>query len=266
MSVKNYGWDAKDYAANSTNQFSWAQELIAKLGLAGCEAVLDVGCGDGRITSEIACSVPDGVVVGIDSSPTMISLANNMFPSGQYPNLSFRLMDARQLAFNGEFDVAFSNAALHWVINQESVLAGVCRSLKRGGRLLFQMGGKGNAAAMLEVVEDLITQEQYRGYFTGFYFPYAFFAPEEYSRLLIQAGLKPVRVELISKDMKFQDAEGLTGWIRTTWLPYTQRIPEKFRDHFIKEITGNYLKRHPKGSDGAIHMEMKRLEVEAEKP
>jgi trans-aconitate 2-methyltransferase len=105
--------------------------------LAGNEAVLDIGCGDGKITALIAKSLPIGRVVGIDSSPPMINLAASSFPKAQYPNLSFQLMDAKQLAFTSEFDIAFSNAALHWILDQKGVLLGAQMCLKAQGRLLF---------------------------------------------------------------------------------------------------------------------------------
>lgn len=77
---KNYAWDAKDYAKNSQNQFQWAKELIQKLKLQGNEALLDIGCGDGKITAELAKCLPNGRAVGIDSSAQMIKLARQIFP------------------------------------------------------------------------------------------------------------------------------------------------------------------------------------------
>lgn len=108
-----------------------------------------------------------------------------------------------------------SNAALLWVLDQKNVLSGVERSLKHCGRLLFQMAGKGNASAVLEAFNDLMVSNKYRGCFEGFTFPYSFLTPQEYRQLLVQVGLEPIRAELISKDMKFPDTSGLTGWIRT---------------------------------------------------
>lgn len=81
-------WDAKDYAKNSQNQFRWAKELIPKLKLKGNEALLDIGCGDGKITVELAKCLPYGRAVGIDSSAGMINLAQNAFPQKDYPNVA----------------------------------------------------------------------------------------------------------------------------------------------------------------------------------
>jgi trans-aconitate methyltransferase len=264
--VDKYNWDAQDYARNSQNQFQWAKELIPKLNLHGDEVLLDVGCGDGKITAEIASCLQNGRVIGIDSSPQMINLAKGTPFMSKFPNLSFELMDARDLRFNEEFDIIFSNAALHWVLDQKAVLEGVRRSLKPHGRLLFQMAGKGNAGAVLKIFDEMISLPKWQRYFEDFTFPYAFLDPPEYRRLLKQTGLVPNRVELFPKDMKFPSSAGMAGWIRTTWLPFTERVPAEQRERFISEIVNQYISLHPPGSDGAIHLDMIRLEVEANKP
>lgn len=260
---ENYAWDAKDYAKNSQNQFQWAKELIPKLKLHGNEALLDIGCGDGKITAELAKSLPKGKAVGIDSSTQMINLAKNTFSNKDYPNLTFQVMDAQKLAFQDEFDMIFSNAALHWIVDQKVVLQGVQRSLKPLDKLLFQIAGKGNAKDVLGILDDLLVEEPWREFFDGFTFPYAFLGPEEYRTLLIEAELKPLRAELFPKYMKLAGAEGLAGWIRTTWLPYTERIPLEQRDLFVKEIVKRYLTNHPADAVGVVHLGMMRLEVEA---
>lgn len=241
----------------------WAQELIPKLKLKGDETLLDIGCGDGKITANLAQYLPKGKVVGIDSSNQMINLAKSTFPNEQYPNLTFQLMDAQNITFQEEFDLAFSNAALHWIINQKKVLLGVQRSLKSQGRLLFQMAGKGNVQAIIEILDELLVLPEWKSYFAGFMFPYAFCTPEEYRALLIEAGLEPLRVDRFPKDMKFNGAEGIVGWIRTTWLPFTERVPIERQNDFIKQIVNRYIEKHPADAQGIVHLGMVRLEVEA---
>jgi trans-aconitate 2-methyltransferase len=263
---KNYAWNAGDYAKHSSSQYEWAKELIPKLNLSGNEALLDIGCGDGKVTAALAESLPRGCVVGVDSSEDMVTLARHTFPQDAYPNLSFQKMDARALTFQEKFDRVFSNAALHWIIDQQSVLHGVQRSLKSGGRLLFQMGGKGNAQDIISSLNPLLNKEPWKKYFEDFGFPYGFYAPEEYTIWLLEAKLKPERAELMQKDMKRQGKTGLAGWIRTTWLPYTGRLPAELRDTFIAEIVDTYLEKHPLDAEGNAHVAMVRLEVEASKP
>ena len=260
-----FTWNATDYSRNSSNQFEWAKELIPKLKLNGDEALLDIGCGDGKVTALLSSYLPHGHVVGIDNSEEMIALARKTFPHCHNPNLTFLKMDARELTFREEFDVAFSNATLHWIIDHQPVLEGVRDSLDRKGRLLFQMAGKGNAQDIIAVLEEMVSEETCKPYFRNFSFPYGFYSPEKYETWLADAGLKAERVELIPKDMKLQGKEGLAGWIRTTWLPFTERVPANLRDSFIDEIADRYIAAYPLDKDGAAHINMVRLEVQANK-
>ena len=256
-------WDAAEYARNSAAQLGWALELIAKLGLTGTESVLDIGCGDGKVTAEIARRVPRGRVTGVDSSPEMIALARSSFPPSGIPNLGFQLGDARALDFDGIFDIVFSSATLHWVKEHGPVLNGAARSLKRGGRILFQMGGRGNGAEVFEVAGRMTEDPRWSRWFTGFESPWGFYGPEEYEPWCREAGLRPVRIELLPRTMLQKGAKGLAGWIRTTWMPYTERLPEDRREAFIREVVDRYLEGHPPDRDGNVGVAMVRLEVEA---
>ena len=262
---KSYQWDAGHYARHSGSQYAWGLELIAKLNLTGHETVLDVGCGDGKLTAAIAEHLPQGSVIGIDSSKEMVELAGRR--QADYPpaRLKFEHLDVRELAECNRFDRVFSNAVLHWIKDHPPVLVRVAKALKSGGRLLFQMGGRGNAAQVLETLEALI-KHKWAGYFAGFTFPYGFYGPQTYSQWLAEAGLKAVRVELIAKDMRHKGKEGFAGWIRSTWLPYLERVPPRDKESFIADIVESYLAQHPPDDDGTVHVQMKRLEVEAVKP
>jgi trans-aconitate 2-methyltransferase len=262
---KKYVWDAKDYAKHSSAQQTWARELISKLKLNGHESVLDIGCGDGKITAEIAGYVPYGTVIGVDSSKEMIDLSSANFTQDKYPNLSFQVADARLLAFQEQFDVVFSNAALHWIKDHKPVIAGIQKGLKAGGRILLQMGGKGNAASILSILEEMMSEKEWSRCFSGFTFSYGFYEPEEYTAWISDAVLNPVRIELIPKIMSYDTRDGLSGWIRTTWLPYLDRVPGKRREEFIARLIDKYIDKYPPDNEGKIHVDMMRLEAEAVK-
>lgn len=258
-------WNPEDYERHSSAQEKWADALISGLKLKGNERILDIGCGDGKITAKMAARVPDGWVMGIDSSSDMIDFARKRFSPSQHPNLRFELGDALSLDFDNEFDLVTSFACLHWVRDHLTVLRGVTRSLRPGGRLLFQCGGRGNAGELMNLTEDLIKESRWSRYFRGFEFPYYFYGPEGYHAWLEQAGLEEIRVALVPKEMVQQGTIGLEGWIRTTWHPVIERIPEDLRPQFVSEMAKRYLAHHPL-EDGLAKLGMVRLEVEARRP
>jgi trans-aconitate 2-methyltransferase len=260
-----YKWDAADYARSSAGQQEWARELISKLHLNGSERLLDIGSGDGKVSAELASGLTTGSVLGVDNSPEMISLAETRFPPMKYPNLRFRLADAVALPFRNEFDIVFSNATLHWVQDHAPVLKGIAASLKPGGRTLLQMGGHGNAAAVVVAMDKVRAKPEWSDRFDGFQFPYGFHAADEYRVWLADAGLTPVRVELLPKDMVHADRPAFEGWLRTTWIPYTQRVDEDRREAFLRQVADQYLSENPASQDGMVHLAMIRLEVEATK-
>jgi trans-aconitate methyltransferase len=172
-------------------------------------------------------------------------------------------MDARALGFERQFDLIFSNATLHWVDDHRAFLQGAAKLLRPGGRLVLSCGGAGNASGVIAVLERLLLSGVWSRYFVGFAFPYHFYSSDDYSVWLPEAGLVPVRCALVEKDMVHDSADGLAGWIRTTWMPYTERLPHELREGFISDFVSHFLKDHPTDSSGRTHVQMIRLEVEA---
>jgi trans-aconitate methyltransferase len=253
-------WNANDYSRNSSAQESWAKELISKLSLKGHESLIDIGCGDGKITNEIAARLPAGLAVGIDSSGSMIELASSTYARD---NLSFVLMDAENIHLDRKFDVAFSNATLHWVKDHQAVLASLKKHMNPNGKILFQMGGKGNAQDIVNTLDRITADERWSEFFKQFEFPYHFCEVEDYEAWLPASGYRAVRIELITKDMVHKNTEGLKGWLRTTWFPYINKIPIDLRESFLDELVNTFLEEIPLDPLKQTHVKMVRLEVEA---
>ncbi len=285
-------WSAADYASNSAVQQTWARELIAGLKLRGDERILDVGCGDGKVTAEIARALPKGLAVGVDASPQMIEFAARAF---SISNLEFRVLDAREIkpeVFSavrkekikrttlprpssplrggegvefalGLFDVVFSNAALHWVDDHPAFLRGAASTLRPGGRLVVSCGGRGNAHDVFLALRPEIRLKRWRQFFRKMEAPYFFHSPEEYKKWLPRFGFKTRSVKLAPKDATYKGREGFGAWLRTTWMPYTQRVPEEMREEFISAVVERYVARHPVDSRGLVHVRMVRLEIAA---
>ena len=130
-------WNAAQYDAKHAFVYEKARGLVDLLAPKVGERILDLGCGTGVLTAEIASRGAE--ILGVDQSEEMISRAREKFPA-----LKFEVLDARQLRFNVEFDAVFSNAVLHWIQEAEQVIAGLARALKPGGRFVAEFGGKGN--------------------------------------------------------------------------------------------------------------------------
>ena len=304
---KDVRWNAADYAANSAAQQSWARELITRLALRGDEHVLDVGCGDGKVTAEIARTVPHGSVVGVDASPQMIEFAQKTFPSGQHPNLEFQICDARKINLaalsspsphqkeeragarrrlissskplalplsplgrregteSTQFDVVFSNAVLHWVDDHRAFLRGAASVLRPSGQLVVSCGGKGNAQDVFVALRPEMRLKRWREFFRKMEKPYFLYGPVDYEKWLPRFGFKSRGVKLSPKDAVYMGRDRFTAWLRSTWLPYTQRVPENVRDDFVAAVTDRYLAKHPPDAEGRVHVRMVRLEIDAVK-
>lgn len=259
-----YNWDPKLYSSNSSAQKNWGLGLLAKIRLKGNEKVLDVGCGDGKLSAEIAKNLPTGSVLGIDLSEEMVTFAMNHYPQEKYPNLTFMQTDASGLTFDSKFDIVFSNAAFHWIKDQEPVLRCLWKSLKPGGILLAQLGGRGNAGEIFKIVYLMLENEKWSPYFRDFVFPFGFYGPEKYGEWLKDAGFSVKRLELSPKDMALEGKRGLSAWmIASIMHPYTQRIPQSMREDFTNELVNLYVEANPPDDKGHVHVLMIRLEIEA---
>ncbi len=262
---KNYDWNAEEYETNSANQKKWGKEIISSLHLRGNERVLDIGCGDGTLTKELAKGAEQGEILGIDSSMDMIKLAEKKYPNSTNHNLSFKCLDARFLNLEGQFDIIFSNEALHWIKDHSTLMKNITHLLADMGRIVFRMGGQGAAEELIKVLDDVKSRPKFKEHFTSFEFPYGFYGISEYKQILQSNNLTQANLLMHSKIMLHNGKDGLKSWLRTTWLPYTSLIPKYKRENFIETVADEYLNKKPLNNDGFVEVQMKLLEVRATK-
>jgi len=163
------------------------------------------------------------------------------------------------------FDLVFSNAVLHWVDDHQQILRGAAAVLKPGGRLVVSCGGKGNAQDVFVALRPEMRMKRWREFFREMPTPYFFYAPGDYEKWLPKFGFKIQSLKLAPKDATYNGSSGFTAWLRTTWIPYVQRVPENLREEFIEAVTQRYISRHPLDAEGKVHVHMVRLEIEAQK-
>ena len=182
-------WNAPEYSRINSLQEWMADEQLKHVELAGSERVLDVGCGDGKVTAKIAARLPQGSIVGVDPSHSMIAYATEHYGPPHAANSRFQVGDARLLGFAAEFDLVVSFNALHWVLDQQAALSSIRAALKPGGRALLRMVSKGDRQSIEAVVDETRGEPRWASCFGGFRAPFVHFTPEEYRGLATKCGL-----------------------------------------------------------------------------
>ena len=221
-------WDAKLY--DDKHSFVWekAKGVVELLSPKAGERILDLGCGTGRLTAEIAATGAD--VIGIDLSPEMISEAR-----AQFRDLHFEVADARHMHFERQFDAVFSNAVLHWIPQPELVVQAVAKALVPEGRFVAEFGGKGNVRRLFDSINRAYAKFGIEdGLATNtWYYP----SVAEYSALLEKEGLEVRDAKLFDRPTRLEDGEkGLEVWIRMFVKFALDRFPSARQQEFLREI------------------------------
>ncbi|MBX7114032.1 MAG: class I SAM-dependent methyltransferase [Myxococcaceae bacterium] len=160
-------WNAEIYHRVSEPAWQWGKKVLAALPLEGDEAVLDVGCGSGRLTALLAERLPRGQVMGVDTSQPMLDVAARELKRFG-TRVSLVHAEAQALALGEPVDVVFSTATFHWVADHAALFTSLARALKTGGRLHAQWGGEGNLHRFLGLVGDVTRSARWSEYFVGF--------------------------------------------------------------------------------------------------
>jgi trans-aconitate 2-methyltransferase len=233
-------WDASGYAKISALQQAMASEVLALLNLKGNERVLDVGCGNGKVTVEIASRVPDGTVLGVDSSAEMIAAARHQFGPEMRPNLRFEIANARQLPFRQEFDLVVSFNALHWVPEQDQALRSIRSALRSEGLAQLRLVPAGPRKSLENVIEETRLSSRWGRYFTGFNDPYLHLTPEQYRALAEQNGFHIERVHTEAKAWDFETRSAFLAFGSVTFIEWTRFLPETERPAFVDDVLARY--------------------------
>lgn len=238
-------WDANLY--ENKHSFVWqnAESLLKLLAPQKGEFILDLGCGTGQLTQQIAAAGAE--VIGIDYAPTMIEQAQK-----NYPDLKFSVADARSFEFSQPFDAIFSNAALHWVKEPKLVIKCIWQVLKPGGRFVAEFGGKGNVQAIVEALESTIQISQ-----NPWYFP----SIAEYATLLEQQGFCVTYATLFERPTPLEGETGIANWIQMFCSHLLSEIPSKQQSKVVQDIEQRL--RSKLYRDGAWFADYKRIRVVA---
>jgi trans-aconitate 2-methyltransferase len=233
-------WHASDYYSQSSLQQAMAQEQIGRLALEGNERILDIGCGDGKVTAAIAARVPRGSVLGVDPSRDMVAFASSHFGPPAHANLRFEVADARALPFRDEFDLVVSFNVLHWVPEQAAALASIRAALKATGRALLRTVPQGQRKCLEDVIEDVRQRPRWANNFAGFRTPFKHFTPDEYRALAADSGLRVLGLRVQDKAWDFKTREAFFAFARATFVQWTRYLRESEWQAFIAVVLDLY--------------------------
>ncbi len=215
-------WSAASYGNHARFVSDLAGAVMEWLAPKSGERILDLGCGDGVLTAELAALGAD--VVGVDSSADFVATATAR-------GLDIRLMDGQALAFDHEFDAVFSNAALHWMTDASAVVDGVRRALKPGGRFVAEFGGHGNVAAIATAMRAVGLR---RGGNLAVANPWYFPAPDVYRELLQAQGFGVTRIGLFPRPVVLKT--GMAEWLKLFRKPFFEQFENEAENALAETV------------------------------
>ncbi|KAK8197377.1 S-adenosyl-L-methionine-dependent methyltransferase [Phyllosticta capitalensis] len=271
-------WSSKAYNTSASFVPKLATTVYSYLDPQPTDSILDIGCGDGPLTAQIAGAVSSGRVLGLDASPSMIQTAQKDYAPSKHPNLIFQVADCTKLSkevpevLDGSFDKVFSNAAYHWILRnpetRKDVFSDAFKALKPGGSLVFEMGGAGNVA---EVRSTIIAALAMHGVLLDearkadpWFFP----SEKWMSAMLEDVGFQVERVELEYRPTRLTDHDegGLEGWVRLFGAQLLETVSELTRAEVVRWVVEVLRSSCQREEDGSWWIGYVRLRAVAKKP
>jgi trans-aconitate methyltransferase len=233
--MTNMKWDANLYDNNHAFVFSYGEDLISLLKPEEGERILDLGCGTGHLTGQIASRGAE--VTGIDNSPEMISKAK-----ASYPGIFFEVMNGKSFSFREKFDAVFSNAVLHWIPEAEQAARNIFNCLNDGGRMVVEFGGKGNNGKMLAAMRSVLLQHGYHDLakINFWYYP----SIGEYASLLESVGFRVAFASHFSRKTLLEGSDGMKNWFKMFGANFFSGIDEREEDDMLSEIESSLRLTH----------------------
>jgi trans-aconitate 2-methyltransferase len=222
-------WDGQSYDRISGPMEALGLEVLARLELHGNETVLDAGCGSGRITQALIERLPQGRVIAVDASESMVAAARE-----RLPGVDVRVVDLLELDLGEPVDAILSTATFHWILDHERLFTRLHAALRPGGRLVAQCGGAGNIDVLRGHANDVLAREPYAAAFAGFRQPWNYAGPEETERRLLDAGFQSARCWLAPAPKQPDEAREFLSTI--VLGPHYQHLPAELREPFIDDV------------------------------
>jgi len=230
--METHDWDAASYERVGAPVRPFGRALLDRLDLRGDETVLDAGCGSGGVTRELIERVPDGRVIGVDASSSMIQQARAALGDAA----EWRVGDLLELEIEQPVDVVFSSATFHWISDHDHLFARLFAALRPGGRLLAQCGGRGNVAAVVGALDRAAREPPFAEHLGGRPGPWNFAGPDETVARLQRAGFADAEAGLHTE---LVHPENPREYLGTMILgAHLDRLPPELRDALVERVAG----------------------------
>ncbi len=227
-------WDGQSYDRISGPMQELGLAVLDRLPLSGDETVLDAGCGSGRITQALIERLPEGHVVAVDASESMVAAARERLPGADVRRLDLLELDLPALGLDRPLDAILSTATFHWILDHERLFARLRAVLRPGGRLLAQCGGEGNITGLRGRAQEVCAREPYAAHFAAFVAPWNYAGPEETRERLLAAGFAHAECSLQPAP---KQPDQPREFLRTIVLgPHVQQLPPELCERFMDDV------------------------------
>jgi trans-aconitate 2-methyltransferase len=252
-------WQAATYHRVAGPQEAWAREILERLPLEGDELVLDAGCGSGRVTRLLLERLPGGRVIGVDALPSMIERAKETLAGDG--RVSLACQDLLELSVPEPVDAVFSCAVFHHIGEHERLFARLRGSLRDGGLLVAQCGGKGNIASFREHADAVAAREPYAPYLGAMEGPWHYASPEATEARLRAAGFDSIRCWLQAKPTVPEEAR---SFAETVVLNYhLERLRREAPPERAEELARGFVDEVLAAAGEPLELEYVRLNIDA---
>lgn len=224
-------WDAQHYDSVKAPQVDAGRELIAMAEVREHDEILDLGCGTGKLTIELAHMAQKGSVTGIDPSGEMLAKAEEV--SAGMGNVDLVQIPAQSMDFRKRFDLVFSNSALQWITEQRQVMELVFRSLMQGGRTAIQLPAKDFCREFFDYTMYAAATSGLERFFADWERPWYLPSRDEYETLLEDTGFRNINVFYKDYRLVFAGVKDVLDWWASAGLrPFLERLPDKEQGYF----------------------------------